>query len=109
MNAAFMAKLRWDLEINKQKPWVIFFSKKYKHLNNPSCNRNSSFIYKSIFKDKQIFTLNTSCLVRNGNDINLWKDYWINKISLQNQLIGPVSLHEAEKKVSSLINYNLQR
>lgn len=33
MNAAFMTKLRWDLEINKQKTWTMLFFKNYNYPN----------------------------------------------------------------------------
>lgn len=45
MNASFIAKLGWDLIINKQKPWVIFFSKKYGDLNSSNHNGKSFYIY----------------------------------------------------------------
>lgn len=91
MNAAFMAKLRRNIEVNKHKTCVSFFSKKYSSLNPQIRIRNSSFVHKSI--------------LRNGNDINLQKDCQINNVPLQNQLIGPLPKgRNGRKKVSTLIS-----
>lgn len=49
MNAAFMAKLKWEIKTNDQKPWVTLFKSKYK--DQTKYYRNSSYVYKSITKD----------------------------------------------------------
>lgn len=52
MNAAFMAKLKWDLAMSKQKTWAAFFIHKYNYLN-PTKRANTSYIYKILFKEKK--------------------------------------------------------
>lgn len=81
VNAAFMAKLKWDLETNPNKPWVALFKLKYK--DQDRIYKNSSFVYKSIGKDKKIFSKNLSYLVRNGMNINPWNDPWFDNIPLR--------------------------
>lgn len=71
MNVAFMARLKWDIKTNYKKPWVSFFISKYKDPNK--CYRNPFFTYKSIKKDKNIFSENFFFLVRDGQ-LNLWND-----------------------------------
>lgn len=60
-----------DLETKKHKLWVTFFLSKYKRSNSLTVCPNSSFIYKGIFKDKGLFSNNTSFLIKNEKDINL--------------------------------------
>lgn len=98
-----MAKLRWDLESNNHKPWVTFFNFKYKLPTTHPRRCNTSSIFKGIFKDKNIFTQNTTYLVKNGRSINLWNDRWVNNLPLKNQLIGPLPLGEMEKSIFSII------
>lgn len=106
MNIAFMAKLRWDFERNKQKPWVALLSNKYKQLNQQTKRIIYSYIYKILFKVKNIFKLNTFHIVKNGRNTNLWSDRWINNMPLQNQLIGPLPLGEHEKTLSSITSHS---
>lgn len=72
MNDAFMAKLIWDLETCIQKPWVIPFKQKYGNINCTNYEKkNSSYIYKSIYKDKNIFSNNINYIIKNGKDTKL--------------------------------------
>lgn len=49
-----MAKLKWDVETNNQKLWITLFKHKYK---DPTKRyKRSSYTYKSISKDKHIFS-----------------------------------------------------
>lgn len=59
-NACFMSKLRWDLHTNSPKPWVTSIRKKYNYSTSKMPRINASFIYKSLFKDMDIFNSNNS-------------------------------------------------
>lgn len=112
---ALMAKLRWDLHTNNSKAWVTFFMHKYKnHFSRTNFNINSdilprpnfSFVFKSIFKDENIFNFNISHIVSNGTNISLWNDNWIHISSLRKLLISPIPLVDLSKTISTIISYS---
>lgn len=108
MNAVFTAKLRWDLEANKQKTWVNLITRKY---NYPKCippSPNSSFVFKGLFKDKNIFSLNVSHTVGNGQNINLWHDRWLHNSSLRSLIHDPLPHHNHCHNSVSTILWNLE-
>lgn len=98
MNAAFMAKLKWDLEIQTKKPWTIFFKQKYGNATLTNHKRNISYIYRSIYKDKNSFSNNINHIIRNVKNTNLWKDSWFNNLPLRKQLTRPLPQNEDEKE-----------
>lgn len=75
LNAALMAKLRWDLETQQHKLWAIFFKQKYKKTRTTNLlQKNTSFIFKSIFKDKNIFKNCITHIIKDREKTNHWKD-----------------------------------
>lgn len=47
-----MAKLKWELETNKQKPWINLITKKFNHPNRPLCFQNPLLSSKALLKIK---------------------------------------------------------
>lgn len=99
-----MSKLRWELKTNNHKPWVSLFNHKYKNHLTP--HSNSSFIFKSIFKDNNTFTNNTSHIVTNGKYINLWNGRWLRMSTLRQFLTGSLDIHDQNLPVSSIMSYS---
>lgn len=107
----FMAKLRWNLEVNRDKSQALLITKKYNYNRTtllPHCN--SSYTYRSIFKlkIKFFFNFNISHIIGNGTDTNLWFDSWIQKTPIQNLLHGPLPRNDDNLNVSSILNQNSQ-
>lgn len=100
-----MTKLRWDLHINTHKPWVNFHRQKYNYPVITTPRSNSSFIYMSIFKDKNIFKSNLSCTIKNGLTTNLWYDRQIHNQPLRSLLIDPFPMEEHFKHLSPILTY----
>lgn len=65
--------------------------------------KNSSYIYKNIFKDKNFFTCNMAATIRHGIKINLWYDNWIQNKPLHSLLVGPLPKADDTKTVSSIL------
>lgn len=73
MNVAFMEKLIWELHTSNHKLWVTLFSHRYNYPSHHFCP-NSSFCYKGIFKDMDIYSSNVSFNIKNGKTTNLQQD-----------------------------------
>lgn len=101
-----MQPIRWDLEINKDNPWVRFVTKKYNYHNNIIICSSFSFLFKSIFKNLGIYYSNTNHIIGDGNGTNLWTDNLIQNSFLRNLLIGPLPKNALNEKVSSIILHN---
>lgn len=43
-------------------------------------------------------------MVRDGQNINLWHDLWLNNIPLRQQISGPLTVNDFSKNVSSIID-----
>lgn len=102
VNVAFMAKLNWEIATNKEKLWVNLFLHKYNY-RRPLKHSNTSYIYKSIFKDNNLFQNFTSVTIKTGDNTDLWRDKWLRNTTLRSHLIGPFPYDESLKKVSSFI------
>lgn len=106
VNPAFMSKFRWDLHTSKNNPCVKLITHKYNYPLIPTPRRNSSYIFRGIFKDINLCDLNTSHIIRNGATTSLWHDKWITNLTLRNLLIDPFPKEEHLKTVASIISYN---
>lgn len=104
VNVAYMSKLRWELHSNINKPWVKFLTCKYNYTSIPTTPCNSSFIFRRIFKDMNLFNSNTSYIVRNGNATSLWYDRWISNQPLRSLLTGPLPKDEDQKTIASILS-----
>lgn len=96
-----MSKLKWELQTDKSKLWTKLFKLKY-----PDPNKNykrTSYIFKSLSNNQFLFNQNISYLVRNGEDINLWLQPWLNNNTLRYQIAGPLPKNETQKNVSNII------
>lgn len=104
MNDGYMEKIKWDLSTNSNKFLCRFFLHKYKRMDKRNLSiKNTSHIYKNIFKDHGIFQKCTTHLIQNGESTNLWNDSWVNNTPGRMQISGPLPLNEEVKKVSSII------
>lgn len=74
-----MAKLRWNLDTNNPKMWTMIITQKYKY-RNPSHHANKYYIYRGIFKDKDIYTSNISHTIKMAITLNFGR---INGLGIQ--------------------------
>lgn len=74
LNGTYMAKLKWDLNTNPQKPWVSLFIHKYKDITCYKKRKMLSYTYKSIFKDSNIYENCISSIITSGKTTNFWND-----------------------------------
>lgn len=74
MNVAFMAKLIWDLEMQSYKLWAIFLKQKYKKRKKKDASdpkKNTSYIFRGIYKDQNIFKNCINHIIKIGETTNL--------------------------------------
>ncbi|XP_031099806.1 uncharacterized protein LOC116004005 [Ipomoea triloba] len=106
MNMAFMAKLGWRLQKERDTLWVRTLTTKY---SESGCHsragvRRGSFsnAWKGILAAQYIVQAGMTKVVRGGRQTNFWMDKWIDYEPLNRFLRMPLSLSDLYVKVRDL-------
>ncbi|GLT82219.1 hypothetical protein SLE2022_006230 [Rubroshorea leprosula] len=108
-NRALVAKLGWRLLKEDTALWCQAFKSKYlrmKSLFDVEPVQNSSPIWRSILRCREVLRLGIRWRVGSGVNINFWTDVWVGDSSLQHSITGPVASEALTMPVAHLITPN---
>ena len=96
-NQAILAKLCWRLANESEAPWAKMLAKKYlttRRLTEEGRNLPCSRICVACKKGGPIYVKGLRWLVKNGQLVNLWNDFWLPNGTLRSLIEGPLSRAE---------------
>lgn len=83
MNQAFLAKMRWRLEVKHDKLWTQVLRMKYNHKENGiqaiKDKREASNLWRGLCKTKHVVQDGIHFKVNNGRRTKLWTEAWVDE------------------------------
>uniref|UniRef100_A0A7N2LEI8 Reverse transcriptase zinc-binding domain-containing protein n=1 Tax=Quercus lobata TaxID=97700 RepID=A0A7N2LEI8_QUELO len=113
-NQALLAKLCWRIENENDAPWAQMLSKKYltpSRLTEEGRNRPCSKIWAACKVGGPAYVRGLKWTIGNGEDVNLWQDFWLPTGPLRRLIQGPLTRDEVltvQQCHSNSIGWNLQ-
>lgn len=96
LNLAYMVKLGWHLQREKDSLWAQILSNKYQE-GKPASFSNA---WRGVTVANPVLETGVVKWVRNGKSTRFWIDKWIAPYPLFHYLKSPLSLHELYVNVS---------
>ena len=92
-NLAILAKLCWRLASDQGAPWAQMLAAKYLTPHRLEQRRlvPCSSVWTACKKGGPIYVKGLKCAVRNGESINVWRDFWLPIGKLRNLIEGPLN------------------
>lgn len=111
-NKALLAKQAWRILNNPNDLWVKFLKDLYFPNNSfigPKCNNNSSWLWKSIIKCRDLLKKGLRWEVGNEQKIKFWEDKWIPIIEgMKIRTDKPINCQIKSKWCNKLPRINLE-
>ena len=97
-NLAILAKLCWRLASDQGAPWAQMLAAKYLTPHRLEQRRSApcSSVWTACKKGGPIYVKGLKCAVRNGESINVWRDFWLPIGKLRNLIEGPLNRIEEQ-------------
>ena len=108
-NEAILAKLCWRLTHEKGKPWANMLLAKYlcpNRLTEEGGKLPCSRIWAACKKGGPIYVKGLRWIIKNGESVNMWLDFWLPFGRLRESIIGPLNRGEDELSVRQCFDEN---